>query len=167
MSLVCEPAITRMCARACSSRGGREEKQRRMGLIGFGWIDMIANSTGSPFATAAVSCRHARTKREPFQYLPDLITALISGTCRTNGTHDRGAPPSAVPSDRRRAVSRSRAVKCVARCDDPIGLCDGVGAISKGAIEVDMYARSVLGYVAASRRTDITRYGALGWAADV
>jgi len=44
-------------------RAGGEEKQRRMGLIGFGWIDMIANSTGAPLTSPVPD-------RPPFQTAP-------------------------------------------------------------------------------------------------
>lgn len=91
----CKPGGSHLACRAASLvrvcvHAGGEEKQQRMGLIGFGWIDMIANSTGAPsplrsprppFRTSLAGER-ARNKGEPFQYLPDLITMLISGTCR-------------------------------------------------------------------------------------
>lgn len=72
VSLVCASQRSPVCAR----RAGGEEKQRRMGLIGFGWIDMIANSTGSPSAhkrgtlsipTGLNYCAHQRhMSREPY-----------------------------------------------------------------------------------------------------
>lgn len=60
----CKPGGSHLACRAVSLvrvcvHAGGEEKQQRMGLIGFGWIDMIANSTGAPsptsIATATVS----------------------------------------------------------------------------------------------------------------
>jgi hypothetical protein len=70
----CKPGGSHLACRAVSlvrvcAHAGGEEKQQRMGLIGFGWIDMIANSTGAPptssIATATASnCARGRARAE-------------------------------------------------------------------------------------------------------